>query len=361
VKLRHFEQLQPICPLCQKTQGLEHPLAIGRVIAAEGDDVIEGVIVCTGCQREYPILDAIPLLVPALRAYVAQNAFQLTLRGDLSETVESILGDCCGPGSPLDQTRQYLSSYTWGHYADLDPEESPPVSTPHVLRVLEQGLALAGEIGDGPILDAGCSVGRTSFALAERFPDRLVIGVDLSFSMAQLASRVLRRGEVRYPRRRVGLVYDRRVFPARFAGADRVDYWICDARSLPFRTGTFALASSLNLLDCVTSPHEHLTALGRVLAPGSSRAIIATPYDWSAGATPIEGWIGGHSQRGPERGDSAAALRALLTPGAHPASIASLSLVGEAPSQPWTVRVHDRSTMEYAVHVVAARGTGAIA
>ena len=368
MKLTHFEALRPICPLCQRTTGEEHALALGRVLTTEGEHILEGVVVCTGasCRREYPIIDGVPLLIPALRAYVAQNASQLLQRSDLSETVESILGDCCGQGSPLDQTRQYLSSYTWGHYADLDPAEDPP-ARPALLSLLDEGLALAGLRSaqgapepphDGPILDAGCSVGRTSFELAERFPGRLVIGVDLGFSMIQLAARALRRGELSYPRRRGGLVYDRRSFPVRFDRASQVDFWACDAQALPFRTGSVALATSFNLLDCVGSPYEHLQALARVLAPEAA-AIIATPYDWSVTATAIEGWIGGHSQRGPERGDSAAALRALLTPGAHPASIPGLRLDGEAPSLPWTVRVHDRSRMEYAVHLVVARAIAA--
>jgi hypothetical protein len=89
------------------------------------------------------------------------------------------------------------------------------------------------------------------------------------------------------------------------------------------------------------------------MAPGA-RAILATPYDWSPGATPIEGWIGGHSQRGPQGGDSANALRTLLTPGAHPASIEGLQLVAESDALPWVVRLHERSSVQYQTHLVVA-------
>jgi hypothetical protein len=52
--------------------------------------------------------------------------------------------------------------------------------------------------------------------------------------MLRLASEVLRRGVVRYPRRRAGLVYDQREFPARFANIENVDFWACDATALHF-------------------------------------------------------------------------------------------------------------------------------
>jgi SAM-dependent methyltransferase/uncharacterized protein YbaR (Trm112 family) len=352
VRRAHFEAIAPVCAVCLQA-GAESPLRIGRVEREQDGDVLEGILQCgeSGCQREYPILDGVPILVPALRAYVSQNILPILRRSDLSDTMESILGDCCGHGSAFDQMRQHLSTYGWGHYSDLDPLETgnPPLS---LLGLLDQGLALAGPPGEGPILDAGCSVGRSTFALAERH-ERLVLGVDLSFSMLQVASRALRTGEVRYPRRRVGLVYDERSFPVRLRGSERVDFWVCDAAALPFPRRTFSLASSLNLLDCLPVPHEHLRSLARVLRPGA-RAVLATPHDWSTAATPIEGWIGGHSQRGPEGGSSSLALRALLTPGAHPASVEGLSMIAASEAIPWLLRLHERSVVQYASQLVVA-------
>lgn len=356
MKRRHFAAIAPVCGVCRQEAGAESPLELGRVLLEEAEDVLEGLLLCPRCQREYPIIDGVPLLLPGLRAYVEQNIFHLIFRDDLSEVTESLLGDCCGAGSALDQTRQHLSSYAFGHYGDLDPGGPPP--QPSLLAILEEGLRRAGGPlpGDGPILDLGCSVGRTSFALAERY-DRLVLGVDVNFSMLRLASRLLRRGEISYPLRRVGLVYERRRFPARFPRAHNVDFWACDAQALPLPARRGALLSSLNLLDCVASPYQHLQSIARVLAPGA-RAIVATPYDWSPGATPIEGWIGGHSQRGPEAGRSEAAMRALLQPSTHPAALRGLEFVAEAGALPWAVRIHDRSTMHYQVHLVVAQATG---
>lgn len=353
MRRRHLETLAPVCPVCRAGGSGEIPLALAAVLREEGEHVVEGILRCPspGCQREYPVLDGVPLLLANLRAYVAGSIDQWNAREDLDGTTESLLGDCCGPGSAFDATRQHLSIYAWDHYGDLDPSEPPGPGS--ALRVLKRGLGLAGEIPEGPILDLGCAVGRTTFELAAR-TDRLVVGVDLHAAMLRLAAGALRRGRVRYPRRRVGVVYDRRDVPASFPGAERADFWACDATGLPFPAGTFAAIVGLNVLDCVAAPHGLLSALPRLLAPGG-KAILSTPYDWSPGATPIESWLGGHSQRGDTAGASEPVLRALLTPGAHPASVEGLRIVAEEPGVPWRVRLHDRAAMEYRVHLVVCR------
>src|SRR5207248_3326117 len=150
-------------------------------------------------------------------------------------------------------------------------------------------------------------------------------GVDLNFAMLRLAAEVLRQGKVRYTRRRTGLVYDRRESPAHFANGQQVDFWVCDAAALPFSSATFSLAVSLNVLVCVYAPRELLASIARVLKDGG-KAVVASPYDWSPAATPLEGWLGGHSQRPPIAGSCEVVLRTLLTPGAHSGSIEGLTL-----------------------------------
>jgi SAM-dependent methyltransferase len=152
------------------------------------------------------------------------------------------------------------------------------------------------------------------------------------------------------------VVYDRRELPINFPRVEAVDFWAADAIDLPFfswtnAAGTFAAVIGLNVLDCVASPHDLLASLPRLLVPGG-KAILSTPYDWSPRATPIEAWIGGHSQRGENAGASEPVLRALLTPGAHPAAIEGLRIIAEAPDLPWRVRLHERSSVEYRVDLV---------
>ncbi len=359
MRRRHLEGLAPICPVCHTREGREAPLVIGAVAREAEQHIIEGVLHCSHaeCQREFPILDGIPVIVADLRRYVSDNVLAMVGRRDMTELTESLLGDCCGPGSTFDQMRQQLSFYSWDHYGDLDPLESVADPRPgSMLRCLDVGRRLAQPIPSGPVLDVGCSVGRGTFALAEQSSE-LVLGIDLNFAMLRLAAEVLRTGTVRYPRRRVGVVYDGRQFPAHFTNADNVDFWACDATALPFPDKRFSLAVSMNVLDCVASPIGLLNSIARVLNP-DGKGLLTCPYDWSPAATPLESWLGGHSQRSPSVGASEAVLHALLAPNAASAPVAGLELIAEQSHVPWHVRLHDRSTMNYLVHLIVTQPAG---
>lgn len=355
----HFEALQPVCPRCRLDGQLNVPLRLATVTEEENDVIVEGVLHCSArtCQQEYPIIDAIPIVVPNVRAYLSENLFSLTLRHDWSEAIESLIGDAAGPGSAYDVSRQHLSTYGWDHYHELDPRrESDEDRAGTVSRCLDQSLQLVGERFAGNVIDVGCSVGRATFDLASR-TDELVLGVDVNYSMLQVAQTVLRTGVVRFPLRRVGVVYDRCEFDVQFDRAEKVDFWACDGLALPFSNGSFSCAVALNVLDCVVSPRGFLDALADLL-PAGGTAVLATPYDWSGNVTPIEAWIGGHSQRGENRGASEPLLRSLLTPGAHPQSSERLRMTNELEHVQWRARLHDRSFVEYVVHVVAAEAVG---
>lgn len=312
--------------------------------------MLQGLLLCPGCMREFPIIDGIPVIVPDVRTYIQASALQIHWRDDLPSALASLIGDCCGSGSAYEITRYYLSTYAWGHYHDLDPEE-PSDAPPSLLGALDAALDAAGPIPSGLVLDLGCSVGRSSMHLAAK-TDNPVLGLDLNFSMLRTARRAA-RGEVLYPLRRGGLVYNQRRFPVSIPGADRVDFWAADATCLPLSAGRFSAVSSLNLLDCVGSPYDHLSEISRVLAEGG-RAWVGCPYDWSSSATEPGYWLGGHSQRTPLGGDSPAMLRSLLTPGALPHSLDRLHILAELEGVPWTVRLHDRSRMLYDLHLVVA-------
>lgn len=314
---------------------------------------------CPGCWQEFPIVDGVPVIVADVRGYVAQSAASLLLRDDLDPLLASLVSDCCGPGSTFEVVRQHLSNYTWGHYADLDPSEPSDPPPGALVRLLARGLELSEELGPnpaGPRLAAGCSVGRDALELARAAPSELVLGLDLNLPMLRLGQRALRSGEVRYPRRRCGIVYEERALSLpdelRQAG-ERVDLWAADATALPFAAGAFALVTSLNLIDCVSDPRGHLASVKDALAPGG-RAIVATPHDWSANATAPEAWLGGHSQRGPQGGACEPVLRALLTPGGHPATVPGLELRAEDDDVPWLVRLHERSHVRYRAQLLVA-------
>ena len=250
--------------------------------------VFEGLIQCLNhCYREYPIVDGIPMLVAGLRSYMDHSALGVLVRQDLSPEIESLIGDSTGPNSAFDVLRQHLSQYARDHYGSFDPDASPEARSEAgaVVRILNAGMDHIPDRPAGPILDLGCSVGRTTFELAERTGE-WVIGADLNFSMLRMASEVARTGRVSFAQRRVGVVYDRRTYEVDLPGRDKVDFWQVDALAMPFQHQSFSLMTSINVLDCLASPVGHVQELSHWVRPGGS-VILSTPFDWSPAATAV--------------------------------------------------------------------------
>jgi len=239
----------------------------------------------------------------------------------------------------------YLSSYGLAHWPLRDDAAG-------LAPVLDAAFALAGEVR-GRWLDLGCSLGRGSFELAARTGEP-VLGIDISLSKLKVARRIAIAGRLRHPVRRVGVVYERRDEPLDLPGRDRVDFWYADATALPFADDAADGALSLNVLDAVQWPLLHLHELARVLAP-EGRAVLASPYEWTAAVTPLEGWLGGHSQRGPLGGSSAAELRRLLARDSRPGGAPALYIDAERPDVDWTMEMHERARVSYRLDMVRVR------
>lgn len=356
MRIGHFELLRPVCPACRSRDGTDSQLAISIVEAEAEGDIESGIVNCPICGAEFPIIDGMPVIVPDVPRFVRENLFYLVARTDLTPAVESLLGDATGPDSGLQSIRQHVSSYVWDHWGDQDTAEegdAPGAAQPgSIVRMLARGLELfSSDIPEGPLLDLGCGPGRTVAELASR-TGRTVLGIDLSIPLARTARQALVEGEVDYPRRRIGLVYDRRRFAVSCPARQLMDIWICDALALPFAAGTFALASALNVLDCVARPREALVEIDRVLRPQGG-ALLALPFDWTGHVTPVEEWLGGHSQRAAHAGSAEAILEMLLSEGAL--ATGRLRCLEPPVEVPWHVRLHNRSCMHYTVHLLAAR------
>ena len=347
----HFDLFRPNCPVCKRLFDRNSPLKLVHIFESNRDHVIEGSLHCTdiNCQSEFPILDGIPILVPNLRQFIADSSSVILSRRDLSPSTISLIGDCCGNDSWMGTTRQHLSSYAFDHYRDFEGKDlNAPVSS-SIVELLEKGLKDLSPLLTGPILDVGCSVGRTSFELAERFHTP-VLGIDLNFSMLRCAHQILRERRIDYDLRRVGTVYDRISLPVHFENSDLVDFWICDAVALPFAEGISPFVNCLNILDCVSSPLDLLISISRLIPFGGS-ILLSSPYDWSPSATPVEAWIGGHSQRSVNQGRSEPQLDLALS------TIGDLLncklLVQHQTNSDWRVRLHERCSVEYICHLLS--------
>lgn len=344
MKLPHFTALSPVCPSC-RGDGPGAPLRLAEVWRSTAEDVIEGVLHCTNltCQREHPIVDGVAMIVPDLRSLLGAEGLSILLREDLSDPLASLLGDALGPTSALDRERQRESVYVASHW-DHDGRAGGAAS------VMKAALEAMGSPGvAGPSLELGAGPGRGALTLAEQ-GEGLVLGVDLDFRALRTGLRLLRTGQASYLRRKVGLVYARRPLTLDTPAADRVDLWMADVLALPFAPGSFARIAAMNLLDSCASPWGLLHAIASALRPGGLGA-VASPYDWASSATVPGAWLGGHSQRSVDAGRSEPALRACLTPGSA-RSVPGLRLLAEVDDVPWRLSMHERSAVEYRLHMV---------
>lgn len=326
MRREHLERLRPVCAACR-----EGWLELGAVARTDGDDVLEGALLCPACQREHPIVDGIPVVVADLVSWASHQLDAVLRRDDLTQFTESLLGDAAGPGSSLDRERANVSGYGRAHWGDGGFADLVSTAT-----------ALLDEPPSGVWADLGCAVGRGTFELARTA--ELAVGVDLSFAMLRVAERVRREGRAVFGLRRVGIVYDRVEIGVPDVPAERMAFWCCDVGVLPFPDASLSGALSLNVLDCAASPVAHLTELARVLGPGG-HALLSTPYDWSPAATPLDQWLGGHSQRGEHGGASADILRQALPR-------LGLGIESERDRIPWSVHANERSRVQYELHLL---------
>lgn len=360
MRLTHFENIRPICPRCRGNSNIIAPLELQQITSEKGDVVFEGILKCSNeeCQMHYPIIDGIPIILPNLQQYLKDNFLFITARNDFSPVITSLLGDALGPGSRFNNTRHHVSSYGWDHYGDkiTMPDVTTAAGTDmpgNALRCLEAGLDLLPGEPVSPALDIGCALGRTTFELAEQH-NSLALGCDISFWTLRIAQEILHQGKIRFPLKHLGLVYHQTEYEVVFDNRDKVDFWICNALSMPFRQETFAFVAALNVFDVSAMPRDLLLSIRNVLQT-NGRAIITTPYDWTTGV-PTEKWLGGHAQHLTHGGNSEQMMRDLLTPGMK-GKIPNLQLVGEITHHPWHVRVHSRRTAVYDTHILACEKT----
>lgn len=338
-----FEELAPVCPRCLHHAGLASPIEIAVREEMRDGHLWHGTLHCSNhaCWLEFPVIDGVPLLFADPAGVLRTQAANVLFRHDLPPVLESLLGDALGPGETFDTIRYHLSLYGGDHFAGWGVP-----GTPGVAALIGWGLDRLGEPPQGAVLDLGGSVGRGGWELGLR-TGRPAIVTDLNLSMLRFGARLALEGEAELSLRRVGLVYDRiTVTLPEAARAVSPDFWAVDAGSLPFRTGTVATLSAINLVDCTASPTTVIAEMARVIAPGGG-VVVATPHDWSPQAADPSQWLGGHSQRGPDGGAPEPRLKAGL------ASV-GLGVVAEETDLSWRLRLHARATMEYRVHAIAA-------
>ena len=347
MRFSHFEYYAPQCPLCIQQQMGFHALNL-HVFKGNKEWIEEGNFICDHCGAIYPVIRGIPILVPQVGTYLQQ--YYLHTLWDTKTTGHhwQWLSEGSGSNSIISMTRSYLSTYMHSHYGDLDPET--PETPNQIARLLSNTTQT--KCAEGPILDVGCSVGRSSFWLAEQY-ERPVLGLDLNFAMLMHAQDALRHNTVRYGLRRNGVVYDWKEYPVQFKHTNLIDFWVADATCLPFLNGQVGRANTMNVVDCTTSPTQYLQELSRVSTEWHSFC----PYDWSSSVTEYAQWLGGHSSFSPWKGNPEEVIRYLFSEENQESSLATHQIHREIDSLPWDVRLYARSTTQYQVHYIHATHT----
>lgn len=148
------------------------------------------------------------------------------------------------------------------------------------------------------VLDLGCAVGGSSFALSVDF--NRVVGIDLSQGFIGAAQELQKRGVIAYQRKVQGKIsqdVEARIVPEN-ARLDRVQFQVGDACQLPDELTKFNAVLMANLLCRVPEPRACMEALWKnsVIAPGGLLALVS-PYSWLPEYTPEQKWLGGSESR----------------------------------------------------------------
>ena len=177
-----------------------------------------------------------------------------------------------------------LSAYLWSHYADLfeDPDATGAYS-----QWAEQISPASGAA-----LDAGCATGRFCFEMSRKC--EFVIGVDLSESFISMARRIMEERELIFRIKEEGRIHSERAFvlPPEW-DSGKVEFIVADANALPFRSGSFSCVASLNLIDKIAYPLEHIGEASRTARTRGAQLLISDPFSWSEAVCAPDRWLGG--------------------------------------------------------------------
>ncbi len=193
------------------------------------------------------------------------------------------------------ESQQVLSQYLLFHYGK--PEEVLPYDFgPHnalnyPVNSVNNGMTGIGSVRVSRALDLGCSVGRSTFELANYANE--VIGVDYSKAFIGAASDILEEGELVYDYQIEGDITQRATACRPDCAAQaNITFETGDAMNLRDDIGSFELVHMANLIDRLDNPEACLQRLPHLVEPGGV-LIIASPYSWLEEFTPKQRWIGG--------------------------------------------------------------------
>ncbi|HCY83831.1 MAG TPA: methyltransferase type 11, partial [Desulfobacteraceae bacterium] len=214
-----------ICPECL-IQDRNNEIPLTPDIRSETDeDILNGKLTCEACNRQYDISEGIAVVVP--------------------EATLPVTRETTGYGS-----FSMLSSYLWSHFSEFF---NGPDATDAYKQWASAFTPQQGDDHTGWALDIGCSVGRLTFELTKTH--ERAIGIDTSLSFIRAARNVAAQQHLEFD-----MILEGQIMKTQSSSLDpdfkfpHAEFIVADAMALPFRSGRFATASTVNILEKVPDP-----------------------------------------------------------------------------------------------------------
>ncbi len=247
-----------ICPECLESQT---PLDL-KIEQQIDEDILQGELCCKTCNATYDIQEGIAVVVPKKTLPIVNEQ-----SGYNSNTM--------------------LSAYLWSHYSEFfngpDATDAYKKWASHLTEKIEK---------KDWALDIGCSVGRLSFELSKSHTN--VVGLDTSYSFVKKARELLSQRALEFDMIIEGQITERKTCKLdskyQFEG---VEFIVADAMALPFASHMFDSAASVNILEKVPNPVQHLKEINRILQKADSSFLFSDPFSWDENVLDPKLWLSG--------------------------------------------------------------------
>lgn len=285
------------CPLCASALDLRAEAGSGQVY-----EVRSGGLGCRGCQRIYPILAGVAILVSDPEGYILEHVKGVAQAVSDEEIPESVRDEYLEAKSEIEsehieedlEAERVVSLYLMNHFLTTREggewwKAEAGASSPLIDRLVrehwDQGplARISGWIREGgDVVELGCGVAGLARMLRGRVGSYL--GVDSSFASVALGRHLVLgvpyAGSIRIPGDLLQGPVSRLapVAPASsFDGA--ADLVVGDIERLPVERGAFDACVVLNAIDMLPEPAV-LPALQYDLLKKGGEAIQSCPYIW---------------------------------------------------------------------------------
>jgi hypothetical protein len=262
-------------------------------------EIEEGILECTKCSLEFPIIEKIPILWNDFSKYLS---FRKNLGGKLyqlshSQPLKTFLKSSLSEINPNNDDRTALEE-RWSRIYQ-NSKKSPFYS------LIKKNLNSMNK--SNLILEYGCSIGIITSSLAKS--NDMVFGIDRSYSALKIAKKSYK---------------------------NNLDYFVADFLSPVFGTLQFDLILALNVLELI-EPTEFLNHVSKQITAG--HFLITDPYDFDRGANSVKKPL------------DESTLRTTLQNLGFKIS----SKTKNSSSIPWNLKLNKRASLNYKVDLVIAK------